>query len=301
MNKISTLTALLILVACGESPEPAQGTLVPMVLTASWPVTSLAQALAPEAVTVECSLPSGADPITWQPTRIQIQAFQEAHRIVLNGAGLEGWIEGVSLPPSRIINTARPLGSVLIDRQDSLHSHGPRGTHSHGGIDPHTFLDPHQLKAMAGAIRDGFQKAWPDAAPEIEARFVELAKEIDALDRDISSLGEALNGKMLLASHPAYDYLARRYGWNLTSLDLDPEVMPTPEQMEQIAKVVIEHKPCALLWESQPSAAIEQRIQDSWGLPSVVWDPCESPPAQEPRGFIPRQRANAARLGVLLR
>ena len=301
MKYLLSLTCVALVGACKDSPEPTRAVLDPVVRTASWPVTSLAQALAPDSISVLCSLPSGGDPITWQPTRDEIAAFQRAQRIVLNGAGLEGWLRGVSLPASRVIDTSAPLKAVLINLDDGLHSHGPRGTHSHGGIDPHTFLDPHQLKAMAGAIRDGFQAAWPQQAAQIEERFVLLAAEIDALDKDLLQLTKLLGERTLLASHPAYDYLARRYGWHLTSLDLDPASLPTPEQNQQITALVTAQQPILLLWESAPSAPINERIQGTWGLPSVVWDPCESPPSTGTTNFIKRQRANAARLTALLR
>ena len=42
-------------------------------------------------------------------------------------------------------------------------------------------------------------------------------------------------------------------------------------------------------------------ILTRWKLPSVVWDPAESPPSEPPGDFIQRQEANAARLASLLR
>lgn len=301
MKYLFHLTWMLSFAACGEASKPEPMTLIREVRTASWPVASLAQALVPESIPVHCSLPPGADPITWQPSRPEIMAFQKAQLIVLNGAGLEGWVAGASLPTSRVIDTALPLASVLIERTDSLHSHGPRGTHTHAGIDPHTFLDPHQLKAMSGAIRDGLQRTWPKEAVKTEARFARLAEKIDALDQELQTLGDLLKEKTLLASHPAYDYLARRYDWQLISFDLDPETPLTQEQTKSLASAIESNHPTAILWESEPNAEISAQILTTWGLPSVVWDPCESPPEGESAGFIERQRANAARLTSLLR
>jgi zinc transport system substrate-binding protein len=301
MKYLLPFIALAWLASCGDSSNPDLLELNPEVRTASWPVTSLAQALVPESITVHCSLPAGADPITWQPSREEIAVFQRAEQIVLNGAGLEGWTAGISLPSSRVIDTSRTLTSVLIIREDDLHSHGPRGTHTHAGIDPHTFLDPHQLKAMAGAIRDGFQRTWPAEAAGIEERFTRLALEIDALDKELVLLTDLLEGKTLLASHPAYDYLARRYGWSLISFDLDPETALTEEQITALSLAIQETQPCALLWESAPDSNTAAMILTRLKLPSVVWDPAESPSSGPSDDFIQRQEANAARLASLLR
>ena len=138
-------------------------------------------------------------------------------------------------------------------------------------------------------------------AAKTEARFARLAEKIDALDQELQTLGHLLKEKTLLASHPAYDYLARRYDWQLISFDLDPETPLTQEQTKSLAAAIESNHPTAILWESEPNAEISAQVLATWGLPSVVWDPCESPPEGESAGFIERQRANAARLTSLLR
>jgi len=79
----------------------------------------------------------------------------------------------------------------------------------------------------------------------------------------------------LLASHPAYNYVARRYGWNIKNLDLDPQQMPDNESLDEIRTLLKEHPARFILWESAPDPAIAARLEAELELTSVVFSPCE--------------------------
>jgi len=293
-----TVGSLLAAASCGgDAPEPAMRTRE--VVTASWPVTSLTERLAPADVPVACLLPAGADPITWQPPREAVARAQGAALIVLNGAGLEGWVEHASLPRSRTVDASTPIASRLIEQEGVVHSHGPAGDHTHASVDPHTFLDPTLLVPMAGALRDGLARAFPEDRSGIEERATALLGDLEALGSELEQLGAALEGQRLVASHPAYDYLARTYGWDLTNLDLDPEA-PLDEAGLAAVREAVGSGALALLWESAPLPATAARLQEELGVPSLVWSPAEAPDPERAGDFLTVQRENAQRLRALL-
>ena len=211
------------------------------------------------------------------PPPDMIAKYQNAELIVVNGAGFERWVDKISLPGANLVVTTEPLEDELIKHEGAVtHSHGAGGQHSHEGIDGHTWLDPINARHQAERIQKALARRWPQWADDFKANYVALAGDLEELDRSLSELSSELDGRRILASHPAYNYLARRYDWNLTNLDIDPRTMPD-EQTFAALKAQLQTAPAGMiLWESAPKDEIARRFQEELGLVSVWFSPCES-------------------------
>lgn len=291
---MSLLTTLLLLGAMTVEEAPLT------VMTTFHPTTYFAQRIGGDAVKVICPLPEDADPAYWQPTREQIAEYQKTDLVVVNGANFEKWLEKSSLPESRLVVTTRSFKDSYIEIQDAVtHSHGKEGAHTHVGIDGHTWLDPINAKAQATAIAQAFQKKRPESAAKFDAHLAELVKDLDALDAQWKEVGKRFGTQCVVASHPAYNYVARRYGFQVFSLDFDPEEMPTAEQLAGL-KTALQIRPATyILWEAPPTQEIERAVKEATGLKSLVVEPAENPGAQrlaKGEDFLAIQRANVERL-----
>ncbi len=226
-----------------------------VVLTTFYPTTYFARRIAGGLVPVDCPVPAGEDPIFWQPDRLKLERYRNAKLIVINGAQFEKWALHASLPSSRIVNASGKFKIDYIEYESGIsHSHGAAGEHSHQGVDGHTWLDPIHAIAQAEAIEVGMSAAWPEHAEAFATNLVSLTRDLEELDAAYKALTPKLEGVKLLASHPAYNYLAKRYGWTITNLDLDPDEGVTAEAMEEIAAAIGNHEGrTVLLWESEPS------------------------------------------------
>jgi zinc transport system substrate-binding protein len=289
---------LLLIVACGE-PEatraPVRVRERPLVYTTFYPTTYLAQRIGADLVEVVCPLPGDADPIFWLPDAETVGAYQEADLIVVNGAGLEKWLEKVSLPLGKLVFAARPFEARFLRYEDRVtHSHGKGGEHAHEGLDGHTWLDPRNARVQAREILKALQRLLPEHADVLQTRFDGLAADLDSLDAAFSELGELPEGLSLYASHPAYNYLARRYGWQVVNLDLDPEEMPDAATLARLGERIDVMPARFLLWESTPNPEVAARIKSVLGLKSIVFSPCETAP--EPGDYLAVMRDNIERL-----
>ena len=269
------------------------------IFTTFYPTQYFAQRIGGDLVKATCPVPEDEDAIFWMPDAKAIGQYQSADLIVLNGAGFAKWVDKVNLPESRILNTARPLESNLIKFKDAVeHSHGKEGSHSHEGIDGHTWVDPQNAKVQAAEIRNAFILRLPDAQETIEANYQALAADLDALDQQFKEIA-ATGMPPLLASHPAYNYIARRYGWSIENLNLAPAATPTAETMAEVAEKLKTHPAKWLLWESDPTAEAVQLLESEFGVKSIVFSPCELlPAAEQSKGsdFLSVMKANAERL-----
>jgi len=294
---------ILSLAMLGCSPsEDSQQRSIPEVRTTFYPTTYFTQRIAGELVKVVCPLPPGEDPITWMPNADTIAAYQQADLIVINGASFEKWTAKVSLPTSKLIDTAAPLADEFVKFANSItHSHGSGGQHDHIGVDGHTWLDPQNAKVQAEEIRDALIALLPARADKLNANYAALAADLDALDAAMRAVSDKLKGRNLLASHPAYNYLVKRYEWNVTNLDLDPDAALADDAVADLRNQLADANPHprVILWESRPLAATVDRLKDELNLRSVVFSPCENAPEGE-NDYLGVMRENIGRLSDTL-
>lgn len=271
----ASLVALAALPALAAEDKPE-------VYTTFYPTQYFAERIGGDLVEVRNPVPEDADPIFWQPSREDLQAYQGADLIILNGAGFEKWVESATLPEDRVVDTARPFESELIAYEDAVtHSHGSVGEHSHEGLDGHTWLDPHHARTQAAEIKDALAARFPEHAQAFEEGYAALAADLDTLDQQLAAYQESYDDQPIFASHPAYNYLARRYGWNVDNLDLDPEEMPSDQTFADIKARMAAHPAEHIVWEGEPTPEIAARFRDELGLESITFSPAELLGAEE--------------------
>ena len=249
----------------------------PMVYTTFYPTTYFAERIGQDKIKVVNPCPPDADPAFWMPDEKTIEAYQNADLIVVNGASFEKWLGKVTLPESRIVDTTSPFAGEFIVIEDAVtHSHGPAGTHAHAGVDGHTWLDPINAKTQTAQIMEVLVKRFPDHKETFEQGYAELTKDLDALDARLKALTAKIGDQVLLCSHPAYNYVGRRYGWHLKNFHLDPEAMPDEETFNKIKAFLKDQPAKYMLWEAKPTEEIAAKFHESLGLESIVFSPCEA-------------------------
>jgi len=298
-RRTSVSLVLVALVAgCGnDAPEASRSPARerPLIYTTFFPTTYFTMRIGGDLVDVVCPLPADGDPIFWQPSVEVVHAYQGADLIVQNGAGLEKWVNAVSLPQWRTVNTARAFEGEWLHYEHAFqHKHGDKGAHSHEGLDGHTWLDPVLAKMQAQEILKALQRLAPQHSDVLAKRFAALAKDLDALHGELRAFGSAPEGQYLYASHPAYNYVAKRYGWRMVNLDLDAAEMPSAEAFAAISAQLKKQPGRTILWEREPLSAIAARFEKELGLASVVFDPLEN--ANPGTDYIAKMRENIARL-----
>lgn len=247
-----------------------------VVLTTFYPTTYFARQIAGGQVPVECLVPEGEDPIFWKPSREALERYTNAELIVLNGAKFEKWAQRATLPRSRVVDSAQGFRDRFVTYEHAVtHSHGPGGEHSHEGTDGHTWLDPINAIDQSKAIAEAMAKSWPDHAGSFETNQQELERALRELhSRYENEVTPKLDGVKLLASHPAYNYLAERYGWDIHNLDLDPDDGLTEDAIDEINEAIGDHDgKVVLLWESEPN--LESETEHAFY--NVLFTPAELP------------------------
>jgi zinc transport system substrate-binding protein len=249
------------------------------VYTVNYPLAYFAERIAGDLATVIFPAPPNVDPAFWMPNAETIAAYQTADLILLNGADYAKWTAKVSLPRSRLVDTSREFKGDYIQQPKIItHSHGPSGQHSHSGTAFTTWLDLDQATQQAAAIAQALARKRPGAKEQIERNLEALKDDLLGLNARISEVARKEPGRPLLASHPVYQYLARRYGLNLRSVMWEPEERPSESQWTELGGILREHAAKWMIWEGEPAEKTVEQLR-ALGVESVVFDSCANRPA----------------------
>lgn len=262
-----------------------------VVVTTFYPTAYFAERIAQGTIPVRCRLPAGEDPNTWQPRSEDVQEFQRAGLVVMNGARFERWAPTAALPESRVVDASRGFQDEFIVAEKTTHSHGAAGMHSHEGVDGHTWMDPLLAVRQARAIHKAMVQRWPQHQVALDSGLKGLEDDLNGLHTRFADIAPKLKAVRLLANHSAYAYLARRHGLRVHVIDLVPDEMPDDGAWEHIiedmraassepaggnAGTVADR--CIMLFEAEPLPQIQQKL-GSLGVATVVFSPCESTPS----------------------
>ena len=271
---ISILSTFVLLVASLSSAASSQFT----VYTVNYPLQYFAQRIAGDTVKVVFPTPSDVDPALWKPDVATIGRFQKADLILLNGANYAKWVKTASLPRSRVIDTSRRFRDRYIQLENLVrHTHGPGGEHAHGDFAFTTWLNFRFAADQAKAIERALIRKLPAYKEQLKGNYIALEKDLLSLDGWMKRVVGMNATRPLVASHPVYEYLARRYDLNLQSVHWEPDTFPGPRQWVALKALLQEHRARWLMWEDEPIPRSIKTLK-ALGVNSVVFRPAGNVP-----------------------
>lgn len=303
------LASVLILTCwnagCGQQDRPPStaehtGRATPLIAVTSQLLLQMTQAIVDDAATVVLVVPADTLSRDWSPGMDAVRGMQQASLILISGAGYEPWRDRVSLPGSRLHDTAAGYYDRLIRIPDAVtHQHGPDAPHSHPGTVWATWLDPelcaaqlHQVGLHCGRLMPERRQAFAEA----EAR---LSAEINTLNLTVDSLKATVGDEsvVVFSDAPHYQYLIERLGWRLHYLHWTAHETLTEAERRELLDTFAAHPDGTrriFLMDSRRSSAAEAFVRESGGV-AVRIDLCETA-EPESAPFTARLKSNLNRL-----
>jgi zinc transport system substrate-binding protein len=301
MRSWTALATIALLAACAQpAPEESAVDTVPgettigTVEVTNYPLQFVVERLAAPLLTVSFRAGGAPDPAYWRPTAEDVIAMQAADLIVVNGASYESWMQDVSLPTSRLIDTTAGAGARLIAiTATTTHSHGLEGEHEHTGTAFTTWLDPTLLAEQARSVHAALGARWPEHAGHFDERLAALEADLEALDTAFEGSLANVGERRVIFSHPVYQYLQQRYGLAGDSLHWEPDEAPDEAAWAELEHLLGHGGAAVMVWEGEPLEETAQRL-DERGIKSIVVDPCATVPTDG--DLLDVMRANADRI-----
>ena len=276
LRKILVINIIFALLAIDSSVAAEKLT----VYVVNYPLQYFAERIGGEHVNVFFPAPADVDPAYWMPDAKTISEYQQADLILLNGAGYARWVNKVTLPRFRLINTSAGFKDQYIETAEILtHSHGSEGEHAHESLAFTTWIDFSLAANQAKAILVALSRKRPGFKDVFQKNYQRLEQDLLKLDQDLKTLISKDPSRPLVVSHPVYGYFARRYGLNIKSVHWEPDAIPTNEHIMELKGILKEHPANWMIWEGEPIKESAQRLQ-AVGIDSLVFDPCGNAPDQ---------------------
>ena len=264
------------------------------VYTVNYPLAYFAERIGSDHVNVVFPAPADVDPAYWMPDKEMISRYQKADLILLNGAHYAKWVEKVTLPRAKMVNTSRKFKDRYIQMEAEVtHSHGAKGEHAHEDAAFTIWLDFELAVKQAKAIEKTLSRKMPEQSAVFKKNRAVLEKDLLGLDQGIKKIVVSNRDKPFLASHPVYDYLQRRYSLNLQSVHWEPDEDISFNQWNELKKILQNHPAKWMIWEGKPMKKSVEKLQES-GINSLVFNPCGNRP--DKGDFLTVMQANIENL-----
>ena len=141
----------------------------------------------------------------------QVKAAEAAEHIVISGAGLEDFLDGV-LQNASVIDASQGI-ALLCPEEEHDHNHGHEGHHHEQ--DPHIWLSPVHAAAMARNICQGLSQAYPQHESVFASNLEALTMELAALDAYGTKTLSSLSCRELIPFHDGFSYFADHFGLHI--------------------------------------------------------------------------------------
>jgi len=208
----SLLTASLVL--ADSPPEPLN-------IVVTIPVLKdLAQQVGGPNVRVTSLLNGYENEHTYSPRPSDLVAVRKARLLFEVGIGLEVWVSSLvknaGSPSLRVVTTSQGIGLIRdhTGHRDGAHQ-GEKTTGSDGN--PHIWLDPENVAIMLRHITEALIAADPAHATDFRNRQAVYLRKLDQLREELSDRVKQLPDRRFVAHHPAWPYMARRFGFDMAA------------------------------------------------------------------------------------
>ncbi|HWS59174.1 MAG TPA: metal ABC transporter substrate-binding protein, partial [Actinotalea sp.] len=179
--------------------------------------------------------------------------------------------------PENVVDAART--PAVAEHMARAAEAGPTGpdAHDHDAVDPHFWLDPTLLAAVATDVADALAEVDPDNAGAYAAGAEDLIADLTALDGELADGLARCERSVVVTAHAAFGYLTERYGLEQVPISgLDPEAEPSPARLRDIRDVVESEGVTTVFTEVLVSPQVAQTLADDLGITTAVLDPVES-------------------------
>jgi ABC-type Zn uptake system ZnuABC Zn-binding protein ZnuA len=247
--------SLIVLAVAGCQPTPTGTSGSIRVVTTTTVFADMIASVGGEMVVVTSLVPKNGDVHTFEPKPADIRAVARADLLVMNGLGLDDWLEKTIANASQ---EGTPLVKLGVDLPGVVLLPGDEP----GTQNPHLWLDVKYGELYLDRIVAALQAADKGHAEQYQQQGAAYRDRLEELDRwvrdQIASIPEP--NRKIVTFHDAFPYYAREYGITIVGVAVqapgqDPSAGDTAALVEAIRAAGVK----AIFSEAQfPAKLVEQ-------------------------------------------
>ena len=267
---VATLGAgtLALLAGCSGSASAGPSSDGPLkIATSFYPLQYVTERIAGDRADVSSLTPPGAEPHDLELTPKDVAKIADAAFVVYLGGFQPAVDDAIS---------AGAGGHGDIDVKDAAKLDRTVADEGENGTDPHFWLDPQRLSAVATLIEQRLSAQDQPGAAVYQKNLAALLTDLTTLDDEFRTGLASCTNKDLVTSHQAFGYLAARYGLTQVGITgLTPDEEPNPATLARVTDFVRANQVRTIYYETLISPAIARTVASETGARTAVLDPIE--------------------------
>jgi zinc/manganese transport system substrate-binding protein len=249
-----------------------------------------------ERIEVAALVGPNGDTHVYQPKPADAKELGAARLILVNGFGLEGWID-------RLIKASGAKAPVVVATKGIK----PQQMREEG----HVELDPHAWQSIADAkiyvanIRDGLIAADPEGASAYRANANNYLGKLDALEKEVTAeIAKIPPGRrQIITTHDAFGYFGTAYGFRFIAPEgVSTETEASARDVAKIIRQIKAQKIPAVFLENVTDPRLARNIAAESGatIGGTLYSDALSPPNGPASTYIDMMRNNVRELSAAL-
>lgn len=265
-------------------PSTSPGVPVVVVTTTTVFADMIGQVGGPN-VAVTSLVPKGGDVHTFAAKPADVQTVASAKLLVMNGLGMDDWLE-------KTITNAAAAGTPLVKLGVDLPGVVLLPGEDPGTQNPHLFMDVKYAEVYVDRIAAALKQVDPADAAGFESRAAAYRTRLDALDASVRTRIATIPAanRKLVAFHDAFPYFAREYGITVVGVAVeapgqDPSAAYTAKLIDAIKAAGVK----AIFSEDQfPTKLVDQLAAETGTkvVATLYDDSIGDPPVNSYEGVI---------------
>ena len=220
----------------------------------------------------------------YQLTPQDLKTLENADILVINGAGMESFLDGIisQYPNLEIVDATKGL-SLL---EDDTHSHDDHD-HDHDTEDEHSEDDDHDHEynahvwvSVTGNIEEvkNISSQLEDLNPEnkesYEANTNTYVAKLEDLKNEMHTELDNLPNRDIITFHEAFPYFAEEFNLNIAGvIEIEPDSEPSAKEIEDVINTIKTKNIKSLFTEPQYSSKVAETIATETGATVYELDP----------------------------
>ena len=197
----------------------------------------------------------------YQLTPEDLKTLEKADAFVINGAGMEAFMD-------KVVDQQKNLSIIEASKDIELI------VDENGEENPHVWVSISDAILQVRNISTQLSSIDSNNASKYQSNAEAYIKKLEALKDKMHKSLDGIENKNIITFHEAFPYFAKEFGLNIAAvIEREPGTSPSPKELEDTINIIKDSKITALFAEPQYPAKAADTVANETGVKIYSLDP----------------------------
>ncbi len=204
--------------------------------------------------------------------------LNNAEVLVINGAGMEGFVDDLQLTAENLKIVDSSIGAKMICSENHQHHHHDNGAEitakSHVDFNSHIWMSVENAKIQVLNIKNALSEIFPEYEEKINENYLSYIKRLNSLKNEFEIARDNMQGKKVYSFHDSYAYLAEDLGFTIHhTIQTDEGNEPSAKMLAELSEKGKNENITALLTYEHYNGSAAEIISNETGIETYILNP----------------------------